>query len=114
VGGALHLLRRVRASARPAAGVDRLRSESGHEDLHLAEVAESEPDRFHGEGWTERRSGELSVRVRDRGGPGTGPQSQLALERDGTRVLMLSRSLTADQLVALASMLVPAPGASVL
>jgi hypothetical protein len=62
------------------------------------------------ESWREVQAGEYTVRVNGRGE--RGPQSQLHLEHAGTCVLMLSETLSADQLIALASMLVPAPTAS--
>lgn len=87
------------------------RSDSGHESLNLMLTpADEQAHPINTESWREVQAGEYTVRVNGRGE--RGPQSQLHLEHAGTCVLMLSETLSADQLIALASMLVPAPTAS--
>jgi hypothetical protein len=87
------------------------RSDSGHESLNLILTpAAAQPAPINTDSWREVRAGDHTARVNGRGE--LGPQSQLQLEHAGTRVLMLSDTLTAEQLIALASMLTPAPTAS--
>ena len=90
------------------------RSDSGHEDLNISQGPADDSARRRlgtGEGWEEVKAGDGRVHVRGRGE--RFPQAQLVLEYRGTRVLMMSNSLSREQLIALARILEPAPGASV-
>jgi hypothetical protein len=89
----------------------RYRSDSGHESLSLL-LQPLDEARWPGDtaGWEQVQAGPYAVRVRGRGGGG--PQSQLRLDHAGTSVLMLSDTLSRDQLVAIAALLVPAPTSS--
>jgi hypothetical protein len=90
------------------------RSDSGHEDLNISEGLADDFARQRigtGEDWEEVTAGDRRVRVRGRGEQF--PQSQLVLEHRGTHVLMVSNGLSREQLIALARVLEPAPGASV-
>jgi len=99
-----------RPPSSPTVGIN-YRSDSGHESLNLIlRPAGADPHRTDASDWREARAGEYTVRVHGRGE--RGPQSQLRLEHAGTSVLMLSDTLSGDQLIALAAMLVPAPAAS--
>ena len=89
------------------------RSDSGHESLNpVLRPAHDGAQPLRSEDWEPVRAGRYTARVHGRGE--RGPQSQLHLEHEGTSVLMLSDTLSRDQLVAIAAMLVPAPDASVL
>jgi hypothetical protein len=85
-------------------------SDSGHEDLNISQgyVADLGPE-IAEEEFEAARAGEQTVHVRRR--DNRWPQAQLYVEHDGTRIQMTSSSLTTDQLIALAAMLVPAPDA---
>jgi hypothetical protein len=86
-------------------------SDSGHESLSLVlRPAGAQPDPIDDQGWDQVRAGEYTVRVHGRGE--RGPQSQLRLEHAGTSVLMISDTLSRDQLIAIAALLIPAPAAS--
>lgn len=100
-----------RPPAPPSVSIN-YRSESGHESLSLVlrPAGEQQPHPIDDEGWDELDAGEYTVRVNGRGE--RGPQSQLHLEHAGTSGLMLSDTLSRDQLVAIAALLVPAPPAS--
>jgi hypothetical protein len=88
-------------------------SDSGHESLSLVlRAAGGQRDPIDDEGWDQVRAGQYTVRVCGRGE--RGPQSQLRLEHAGTSVLMISDTLSRDQLVAIAALLIPAPAASAL
>ena len=77
----------------------------------MLRAAGGQPDPIDaGENWEQVRAGEYAARVHPRGE--RGPQSQLRLEHDGTSVMMFSDTLSGDQLVAIAALLVPAPTAS--
>jgi hypothetical protein len=92
----------------PASVSIRYRSDSGHESLSLLLQPVGEA-RWPGDTarWEQAQAGPYTVRVWGRGEGG--PQSQLRLDHEGTSVLMLSDTLSRDQLVAIAAMLVPAP-----
>jgi hypothetical protein len=96
---------------RPATVSIHYHSDSGHESLSIVlRAIGEEPDPFeetNAAEWEEIRAGEYTARVCE-----PGWQSQLRLEHGGTGVLMLSETLSRDQLVAIAAMLVPAPPAS--
>jgi outer membrane lipoprotein-sorting protein len=87
------------------------RSQSGHESLSLV-LQPTGQARYPGDttNWEQVQAGPYTARVSGRGE--RGPQSQLRLDHDGTSVLMLSDTLSRDQLVAVAAILAPAPEAS--
>jgi hypothetical protein len=87
------------------------RSDSGHEGVSLVLQPAGEARNPHDTtSWEDVQAGPYTVRVNGRGE--RSPQSQLHLEHDGTSVLMISDTLSRDQLVALAATLVPAPPSS--
>jgi len=86
-------------------------SDSAHESLNISQGHESDlgPE-IDEESFEQARAGERTVWVRRR--EGHWPQAQLYMDHDGTRIQMTSESLTAEQLMGLAALLVPAPAAS--
>jgi hypothetical protein len=82
-------------------------SDSAHENLNITQGYESHIPR---EEFEEVREGERKVWVRGR--DEHFPQAQLYTEHEDTKILMTSDSLTIEQLIALAEMLVPAPASS--
>jgi hypothetical protein len=91
----------------PGVGIN-YRSESAHESLYIAQMSASEQDPSVDDVvWEETRAGDRPVRVRRR--DEHSPQTQLKLKHAGTWVRMSSDSLTAEQLIALAATLAPAP-----
>lgn len=103
----------IDAAERPPSGAAvhiHYRSDSGHESLNMTQGPPSDlQPEIDGDGWEKVRVGERVVQVRGRSE--NFPQSQLHLEHDGTPLLMVSDSVTAEQLIALAATLVPAPDA---
>jgi hypothetical protein len=107
----LHLLRRLRAAPSATIGEHPLRlRQRPREPEPRAATRRAQPDAIDDEGWDQVRAGEYTVRVHGRGE--RGPQSQLRLEHAGTSVLMISDTLSRDQLIAIAALLIPAPAAS--
>jgi hypothetical protein len=86
-------------------------SDSAHESLNISQghVSDLGPE-IDEEEFEQARAGERTVWVRRR--DERWPQAQLFMEHEGTRIQMTSDSLTAEQLIGLAAMLVPAPSAS--
>jgi hypothetical protein len=82
-------------------------SDSAHESLNINQGYESHIPR---EEFEEAREGERKVWVRGR--EKRFPQAQLYTEHEDTKILMTSDTLTIEQLIGLAAMLVPAPAAS--
>jgi hypothetical protein len=101
----------IEASERPlspAMVMLEYRSESGHESVHIAQGGAERHSVYdelaQGSGWdTVTRDG-TTIRVTK-----PGHQVQAHLELDGTFVFLMSETLTAEQLISLASSLVPAP-----
>jgi hypothetical protein len=94
-----------RPQSRPAVHIH-YHSDSAHEDLNLTEGYESHLGP-HRDDFEETQAGERKVWVRRR--EENFPQAQLFTDEGDTRILMTSNSLTADQLIALATTLVSAP-----
>jgi outer membrane lipoprotein-sorting protein len=85
-------------------------SESAHESLNISQgYATDLAPEIDEQGFEEAQAGERRVWVRGR--DQHFPQTQLYMDHEDTRILMTSESLTTDQLIALAAMLVPAPDA---
>jgi hypothetical protein len=85
-------------------------SDSAHESLNISQGYESElgPE-IDEEAFGKAQAGERTVWVRPRDERWS--QAQLYMDAEDTRIQMTSDSLSADQLIALAAMLVPAPDA---
>ena len=86
------------------------RSDSAHEDLSIGESAASDPDPIHvadRSDWEHIDRGGHALLVRARGE--RFPESQVRVERDGTRVYMFSSSLARERMIELAAGLVAAP-----
>jgi hypothetical protein len=83
-------------------------SDSAHEDLNISQgsVTDLGPE-IDEEEFEKARAGKRTVWVRRR--DERWPQAQLFTEHEGTRIQMTSQSLTAEQLITLAAILVPAP-----
>jgi len=96
-----------RPQAPPSVAIN-YRSDAADEDVSISETTasgENPLDRIAD--WKAANAGEHPVRVRGR--EEIFPHAQLLMQRDGTRILMSSRTLTAEDLIGLARLLDPAP-----
>jgi len=102
-----YVAERERPRTRPSVHLH-YHSDSAHESLSISQGYASElgPE-IDEEQFEKAQAGDRPVWIRKR--DDTWPQAQLLMEHADTRIQMTSDSLSAEQLIALAAMLVPAP-----